>query len=135
MERNRGDDGVPTCQTALRKASTKEGKLSGFSIERLMRLLRVLGRNNEITVKAEASRDPLPDSASRDCQTCYSSLHSPWRSGAGRQRLQPLQCASHGYRAAMGVPPIGVPITSPEITISTRRFCCRPEAVSLEATG
>lgn len=31
--------------------------------------------------------------------------------------------------------PITVPITSPEITISTRRFCCRPCAVSLEATG
>jgi hypothetical protein len=38
------------------------------------------------------------------------------------------------YLAAIGVP-ISVPITSPEITISTRRFCCRPSAVSLEATG
>jgi hypothetical protein len=31
--------------------------------------------------------------------------------------------------------PISVPINSPEITSSTRRFCCRPSAVSLEATG
>jgi hypothetical protein len=38
------------------------------------------------------------------------------------------------YLAAIGVP-ISVPIISPEITISTRRFCCRPFAVSLEATG
>jgi len=35
---------------------------------------------------------------------------------------------------AIGVP-IAVPITSPEITSSTRRFCCRPSVVSLEATG
>ena len=31
--------------------------------------------------------------------------------------------------------PIGVPIISPETTISTRRFFCRPAAVSLDATG
>ena len=31
--------------------------------------------------------------------------------------------------------PICVPITSPEIIISTRRFCCRPAAVVLSATG
>src|ERR1019366_7995899 len=31
--------------------------------------------------------------------------------------------------------PISVPITSPEITSSTRRFRCRPSAVSWEATG
>src|SRR4051794_38024785 len=31
--------------------------------------------------------------------------------------------------------PIAVPITSPEITSSTRRFCCRPLGVSFEATG
>jgi len=31
--------------------------------------------------------------------------------------------------------PIAVPITSPETTNSTRRFCCRPSAVSLDATG
>jgi len=41
---------------------------------------------------------------------------------------------AQGYLAAMGVP-ITVPITSPETTISTRRFCCRPPAVSFEATG
>ena len=39
------------------------------------------------------------------------------------------------YLAAVGLMVISVPITSPEITISTRRFCCRPLAVSLEATG
>src|ERR1022692_4531893 len=38
------------------------------------------------------------------------------------------------YLAAADVP-ISVPITSPEVTSSTRRFCCRPSAVSLEATG
>src|SRR5689334_24781363 len=38
------------------------------------------------------------------------------------------------YLAAIGVP-IAVPMTSPEITSSTRRFCCRPPAVSLDATG
>ena len=38
------------------------------------------------------------------------------------------------YLAAM-ILPISVPITSPEITISTRRFSCRPFAVSLEAVG
>jgi hypothetical protein len=31
--------------------------------------------------------------------------------------------------------PIFVPITSPEIMISTLRFCCRPAGVSLLATG
>jgi predicted XRE-type DNA-binding protein len=37
------------------KVSTlKQGKLSGFSIERLMRLLLVLGRDIEITVKEKA---------------------------------------------------------------------------------
>ena len=39
-----------------------------------------------------------------------------------------------GYLVAM-ILPIAVPITSPEITISTRRFCWRPSVVSLEATG
>jgi predicted XRE-type DNA-binding protein len=33
-------------------SALKQGKLSGFSIERLMRLLLVLGRDIEITVKA-----------------------------------------------------------------------------------
>src|SRR6267154_2471618 len=32
-------------------------------------------------------------------------------------------------------PPILVPIASPETIISTRRFCCRPAAVPLDATG
>ena len=36
-------------------SALKQGKLSGFSIERLMRLLLVLGRDIEITVK-ERSR-------------------------------------------------------------------------------
>jgi predicted XRE-type DNA-binding protein len=35
-------------------SALKQGKLSGFSIERLMRLLLVLGRGIEITVKARA---------------------------------------------------------------------------------
>ena len=42
------------------------------------------------------------------------------------------------YLATKGIPagvPIAVPIISPEITSSTRRFFCRPSAVSLEATG
>ena len=38
------------------------------------------------------------------------------------------------YLAARGEP-ISVPMISPETTISTRRFCCRPAAVSFEATG
>jgi predicted XRE-type DNA-binding protein len=35
-------------------SALKQGRLSGFSIERLMRLLLVLGRDIEITVKARA---------------------------------------------------------------------------------
>ena len=35
-------------------SALKQGKLSGFSIERLMRLLLMLGRDIEITVKARA---------------------------------------------------------------------------------
>ena len=35
-------------------SALKQGKLSGFSIERLMRLLLVLGRDIEIVVKARA---------------------------------------------------------------------------------
>ena len=35
-------------------SALKQGKLSGFSIERLMRLLLVLGRDIEITVKGGA---------------------------------------------------------------------------------
>lgn len=35
-------------------SALKQGKLSGFSIERLMRLLLLLGRDIEITVKARA---------------------------------------------------------------------------------
>jgi len=35
-------------------SALRQGKLSGFSIERLMRLLLVLGRDIEITVKAKA---------------------------------------------------------------------------------
>ena len=35
-------------------SALKQGKLSGFSIERLMRLLVVLGRDIEITVKGRA---------------------------------------------------------------------------------
>src|SRR5947199_9022013 len=35
-------------------SALKQGKLSGFSIERLMRLLLLLGRDIEITVKARS---------------------------------------------------------------------------------
>src|SRR2546422_3047205 len=35
-------------------SALKQGKLSGFSIERLMRLLLVLGRDIEITVKGKS---------------------------------------------------------------------------------
>ena len=35
-------------------SALKQGKLSGFSIERLMRLLRALGRDIEITVKQKS---------------------------------------------------------------------------------
>ena len=35
-------------------SALKQGKLSGFSIERLMRLLLLLGRDIEITVKAKS---------------------------------------------------------------------------------
>ncbi|MGA1990046.1 MAG: helix-turn-helix transcriptional regulator [Bryobacteraceae bacterium] len=37
-------------------SALKQGKLSGFSIERLMRFLLLLGRDVEITVKAKAGR-------------------------------------------------------------------------------
>ncbi len=39
-------------------SALKQGKLSGFSIERLMRLLLRLGRDIEITVKRRASSKP-----------------------------------------------------------------------------
>ena len=39
-------------------SALKQGKLSGFSIERLMRLLLKLGRDIEITVKRKASSRP-----------------------------------------------------------------------------
>jgi len=41
------------------------------------------------------------------------------------------------YRGGRGVrvAPTWIPMTSPDTTNSTRRFCCRPEAVSLEVTG
>jgi predicted XRE-type DNA-binding protein len=42
-------------------SALKRGKLSGFSLERLMRLLLRLGRNVEITVKARSK----PGSAAR----------------------------------------------------------------------
>ena len=37
-------------------SALKQGKLSGFSIERLMRLLLLLGRDIEIKVKGKAGR-------------------------------------------------------------------------------
>src|ERR1700730_6930637 len=49
-------------------------------------------------------------------------------------------CAGHAHgRGVRGrysdTTPIVVPITSPETTSSTRRFCWRPSAVSFDATG
>ena len=35
----------------------------------------------------------------------------------------------------MGIGRISEPMISPETTSSTRRFCCRPVAVSFDATG
>ena len=52
-------------------------------------------------------------------------------------RRMPMRIADREtspYSAAAR-PPIFVPITSPEMMISTRRFCWRPCAVSLPATG
>jgi predicted XRE-type DNA-binding protein len=37
-------------------SALKQGKLSGFSIERLMRFLLLLGRDIEITVKGKSAR-------------------------------------------------------------------------------
>ncbi len=54
--------------------------------------------------------------------------------GRPAKRAGPRSRHASDYLAAIGVP-ISVPITSPEITSSTRRFCCRPLAVSLDATG
>jgi hypothetical protein len=74
------------------------------------------------------------------CGAGNSALGSPLGTvSAGSGRLSPegtpgQDWPPNNYLAAMGVP-ISVPITSPEITSSTRRFCCRPSAVSLEATG
>src|ERR1051325_10063223 len=45
--------------------------------------------------------------------------------------FRPPETLSTDYLSAM-VFPISVPITSPEITSSTRRFCCRPAAVRSE---
>jgi len=60
IERIGGDDGARTRAAAIlgidqpKISALKQGKLSGFSIERLMRLLLVLGRDIEITVKGRA---------------------------------------------------------------------------------
>ena len=43
----------------------------------------------------------------------------------GGHRPGPRESMVPDYRSAIGMP-IPVPITSPEITSSTRRFCCRP---------
>ena len=60
IERIGGDDGARTRAAAIlgidqpKISALKQGKLSGFSIERLMQLLLVLGRDIEITVKGRA---------------------------------------------------------------------------------
>src|SRR6202042_3655546 len=46
-----------------------------------------------------------------------------------------IETAAVAYCWGELVLPIFVPITSPEIMISTRRFCWRPAGVSLLATG
>ena len=59
----------------------------------------------------------------------------------GGRGLQPA--ATNRYEVAVGLGycfggmpvPLEFPMTSPETTNSTRRFCCRPAAVSLVATG
>jgi hypothetical protein len=43
--------------------------------------------------------------------------------------------ANGKFPIAAGPAPTEFPITSPDTMSSTRRFCCRPPAVSLEATG
>jgi predicted XRE-type DNA-binding protein len=43
-------------QKKAKISALKQGKLSGFSIERLMRFLLLLGRDIEITVKGKSGR-------------------------------------------------------------------------------
>jgi hypothetical protein len=50
----------------------------------------------------------------------------------GKTKVQPRLT---GFDYGWVLPPICVPITSPETTISTRRFFCRPADVLLSATG
>src|SRR5439155_4845027 len=52
----------------------------------------------------------------------------------GHRATSPFPLASY-YGFSLDVGPSGVPIMSPETTISTRRLSCRPAGVSLEATG
>ena len=67
------------------------------------------------------------------------------RRTAGDKSVRPFRTRSNRYCDSgvcgcrgVVVPEVSddfVPITSPETTSSTRRFCCRPAAVSLDATG
>ena len=115
-------------------------------------ICRLKGRHARITVDASdidtAARE---DSASNSRARRNSRRsHSVWRDA---MNLDPVKATEGGLRgpassqpapasaffcdyrtAAIGTP-ISAPITSPEITISTRRLSCRPATVSLEATG
>ena len=55
---------------------------------------------------------------------------------AGACRFCAVTCYGRGVRGRFSdTTPTVVPITSPETTSSTRRFCWRPSAVSFDATG
>ena len=85
------------------------------------------------TAKRKAHRKPTAP---------RSSVHDSAKKGRASQTgTRPFFCGASSesrrpatYLAAITFP-MTVPITSPEMTISTRRFCCRPEAESLEAIG
>src|ERR1019366_5285281 len=58
------------------------------------------------------------------------------RSSSHSTAVVQLLGAIEPYRfAAVGEPSTGLPNISPETIISTRRFCCRPAAMLLSATG
>ena len=67
----------------------------------------------------------------------YRFHHSAWRRGPSSSKSLQQSAGPTGswslfdYLAAIGVP-IAMPMTSPEIASSTRRFCCRPAAVSFD---
>ena len=99
-------------------AEVWQGKITSGSIR--ADVVRKLDRGEpESEVDSAGSGRPPPRSGLSDI--CF-----------GYYVLVPYCCGCAGGGAA---PPICVPITSPEIMISTRRFCWRPSFVSLLATG